>query len=175
MPRFAAFLRGVNVGGNKKVPMAELRAMLAELGYTEISTLLNSGNALFSATGKAEQHARKIEAGILARLGIEVPVIVKSGAELALIAEENQLAAVADNHSRLFVTLTPNAQSLAELAPLAELVVAPEQIQLGKHALYLWCASGVLESKAGAGLMGKAGRAGTTRNWATMAKVIAAL
>ncbi len=155
--------------------MAEWRTMLADLGYTDIKTLLNSGNAVFSATGKAEQHASKIAAAILTNLGIEVPVIVKSAAELTAIAQENQLAAVADNHSRLFATLTPNAASLAELAPIAELVEAPEQIQLGKHALYLWCASGVLESKAGAALMGKAGRAGTSRNWATMEKILAAL
>lgn len=174
MARFAAFLRGVNVGGNNKVPMAELRGLLANLAYTDVQTVLNSGNAVFSASGKADQHARDIRAAILAGIGVDVPVIVKSGIELEAMAKENQLAALADNHSRLFVTVTPGADSLAELAPIAVLVEAPEKIQLGTHALYLWCSNGVLESKAGAALMGKAGRAGTT-HWATMAKVLAVL
>ena len=175
MGRFVAFLRGVNVGGNKKVPMAELRDLLAALGCTDIKTLLNSGNAVFSAEGKAEQHARAIQAGILSSLGFDVPVIVKTKAEMDAIAQENTLAESADNHSRLFVTVTPNPSALAELAPLSQLVEAPEQIVLGKHALFLWCPNGVLESRAGDALMGKAGRAGTTRNWATMLKILAVL
>lgn len=175
MARFVALLRGVNVGGNKKVPMAELRALLAELGYTDIKTLLNSGNAVFSASGKPDGHARKIQAGIAASMGVDVPVIVKTGAEMEAAASENMLAEAADNHSRLFVTLTPSAETLAALAPLSQLVEAPEKIHLGQHALYLWCPNGVLESKAGDALMGKAGRAGTTRNWATFLKILAIL
>ena len=50
MPRFVALLRGVNVGGNKRVPMAELRVALEALGYTNVRTLLNSGNAVFDST-----------------------------------------------------------------------------------------------------------------------------
>ena len=175
MGRFVAFLRGVNVGGNNKVPMAELRDLLAQLGYTDIKTLLNSGNAVFSAPGKADEHARKVQAGIASAMGVEVPVIVKTQAEMDAIARENTLAEAADNHSRLFVTFTPDSVALAALAPLSGLVHPPEQIHLGKHALFLWCPNGVLESKAGEALMGKAGRAGTTRNWATVLKVMSIL
>ena len=57
MPAFIALLRGVNVGGAKRVPMADWRALLAELGYTRVATLLNSGNAVFHATGGASASA----------------------------------------------------------------------------------------------------------------------
>ena len=62
-------------------------------------------------------------------------------------------------------------QALASLAALQPLVVPPERFAAGKHAAYLLCASGILESKAGAALLGKAGRAATTRNWATTLKL----
>ena len=51
----------------------------------------------------------------------------------------------------------------------------PEQLHVGDHALYLWCANGILESKAGAALLGKVGRNATTRNWSTVLKLSALL
>ena len=53
MPTFIALLRGVNVGKGKRVPMAELRDLLSGLGFAEVTTLLNSGNAVFRATGSS--------------------------------------------------------------------------------------------------------------------------
>ncbi len=62
-----------------------------------------------------------------------------------------------------------------ELAPIAALVKAPERIHLGENAVYLWCANGILESKAANALLGKVGRVATTRNWATVLKLHAML
>lgn len=67
MPKFVALLRGVNVGRAKRVPMAELRSLLGELGYTSVATLLNSGNAVFHAPkGTSAQHAADIAAAMKA-------------------------------------------------------------------------------------------------------------
>ena len=86
----------VNVGKAKRVPMAELRALLAGLGYTRVVTLLNSGNAVFQAAGGAPaQHAAAIAAALAAQLNVEVPVIVKSADELAAIVDQNPIQAEA--------------------------------------------------------------------------------
>jgi uncharacterized protein (DUF1697 family) len=169
-------LRGVNVGRGNRVPMAELRALLEDLGYRDVSTLLNSGNAIFSArAGAARSYAERIRRGLIARLGIDVPVIVKSAGEWAAIEAENALAARMGDASRLLVAFTMDAEALESLAPLASLVEPPERWHSGAHAAYLWCPNGSLESKAGAALLGRQGRAATTRNWATVTKIGALL
>ena len=174
--RFAALLRGVNVGGANRVPMAELRALLEALGYGDARTLLNSGNAVFnSATNAARVHADKIRNELISRLNVDVPVIVKSEKDVAAIEAGNALAATATDASRLLVAFTPDAKTLEGLRPIAPLVKFPEKFLLGAHAAYLWCPGGILQSKAGAALLGKPGRAATTRNWATVLKIGALL
>jgi uncharacterized protein (DUF1697 family) len=172
MPTFIALLRGVNVGKAKRVPMADLRALLGELGYTDVATLLNSGNAVFrAARGTPAAHATRIAAAIVERLGVEVPVIVLSAATLDAVVAGNALAPGADDPSRLIVAFVQDPASLADVAAIAPLVVPPERFLVGAQAAYLHCASGILESKAGAALVGKAGRAATPRNWATVMKL----
>jgi uncharacterized protein (DUF1697 family) len=172
MPVFIALLRGVNVGKAKRVPMAEFRALLAGLGYTKVATLLNSGNAVFTATGSsAKKHAADIASAIAGRLKIEVPVVIKSAEELSAIVADNPIQAEASEHSRLLVAFAQDSKALAGLLAIESFVVRPEQFFIGKHAAYLFCAAGILESKAGAALLGKAGRFATTRNWATTLKL----
>lgn len=172
MPRFVALLRGVNVGKAKRVPMTQLRAWLAELGYSGVATLLNSGNAVFQASEKSPaKHAADIAATIAARLKMDVRVIVKSANELESIVADSPLTPAAEEHSRLLVAFVQDPESLSSLAVIEALVVPPERFALGKDAAYLLCASGILESKAGEALLGGAGGAATTRNWATVLKL----
>jgi uncharacterized protein (DUF1697 family) len=165
-----ALLRGVNVGGNKRVPMAEWRALMEGLGYTRVRTLLNSGNAVFDAA-PSPKHAARIRQALIDGLGVDVAVIVKTAAEMAAIEAGNPLVAEVTDASRLIVAFTATAEDLAGLAPLAALAQPPERLHVGPHAAYLWCANGILESKAGAAMLGKAGRAATSRNWATVLKL----
>jgi uncharacterized protein (DUF1697 family) len=172
MPTFVALLRGVNVGKANRVPMAELRALLSGLGYTGVATLLNSGNAVFGApTGTPAKHAKNIAAAISTRLKVEVSVIVKSASELAAILAENPIKAGADEHPRFLVAFVQDAEALSSLVAIESLVVPPEKYAIGKNAAYLLCAAGILESKAWEGLLGKAGKSATTRNWATVLKL----
>jgi uncharacterized protein (DUF1697 family) len=174
MTTFVALLRGVNVGKAKRVPMAEFRKLLAGLGYTGVATLLNSGNAVFRAkSGAAGQHATDIARAIARKLMVEVPVIVKSAKDLAAIQAENPFAVDAAQHSRFLVAFAPDREALSGLAAIQPLVQPPEQFSIGRHAAYLYCADGILESKAGAALLGKAGSAATTRNLATTLKLLA--
>ncbi len=172
MPKYVALLRGVNVGKGKRVPMAELRTLLAQLGYTGVVTLLNSGNAVFDAPrGAPAKLATTIAAAILDRLGVEVPVIVKSADEIDAIVSANKLKVKDEHHSRFLVAFVQDDKAAKSLAVLEPLVVPPEKLVIGKHAAYLYCANGILESKAGAALVGKAGKSATSRNWATVLKL----
>ena len=178
---YIALLRGINVGKAKRVPMADLRSVLGDLGHTDVATLLNSGNAVFRVDrGTPKALAAEISQALAARFQFEVPVVVKSAKELAAIAAANALAAIAaanalaaqaPDPSRLLVAFVQDARQLPGLAAIAPLVAPPEQFLVGKHAAYLYCAKGILQSKAGAALLGKAGKAATTRNWATVLKL----
>ena len=174
MPTYVALLRGVNVGKAKRVPMAELRALLEGLGYSDVATLLNSGNAAFHAPGRsAAKIAAAIRAAIATTFGFDVPIIVTSAQELAAIVADNPIHVDESLHSRLLVAFVQEAETLQGLATIAPLVVPAERFVLGKHAAYLYCAEGILESKAGEAMLGKAGRVATTRNWATVLKLAA--
>lgn len=172
LTRFVLLLRGVNVGKARRVPMAELRTLLSDLGYTQVATLLNSGNAVFSApSGQPDHHATAIARGLVQRLSLEVPVIVKTARSLATIVADKPAVMDGADPSRLLVAFAPTDAALAALAALSPLVAPPEQFVLGTHAAYLHCANGILDSPAGAALVGKLGRSATSRNWATVLKL----
>jgi len=172
VPSFVVLLRGVNVGTAKRVPMAELRALLSGLGYSDVATLLNSGNAVFRApSGTPSRHAAHIAAALADKLKVDVPVIVKSAREFASIVAECPVAVEPSAHSRLLVAFVQAPRTLETLAAIGPLVVPPEQFAIGNQAAYLLCAAGILESRAGEALLGKAGRSATMRNWSTVLKL----
>jgi len=172
MPAFIALLRGINVGKANRIAMADLRALLEGLGCTGVTTLLNSGNVVFRAVrGTPAKHAADITAAIASQMQLNVPVIVKSAQELDAIASGNPWASTAPDPSRLLVAFAQDLKALGSLDAIGPLVVAPEEFLIGPHAAYLHCIGGILESKAGKALVGKAGQAVTTRNWATVLKL----
>jgi uncharacterized protein (DUF1697 family) len=172
MTTFVALLRGVNVGKARRLPMADFRAVLSGLGYTNVSTLLNSGNAVFrAASGTPARLSADIAAAISARLKVEAPVIVKTAGELAAVISENPLRVADDLHSRYLVAFVQDAKALSRLAVMESLVIPPERFAIGKGAAYLLCPAGILESKAWQALVGNAGKPATTRNWATVLKL----
>ena len=158
---------------SKRVPMVEFRSLLSALGHTNIVTLLNSGNAVFRArSGTPRAHAARIAAAIAQKLKVEVPVIVKSARASLLRSWPRILSRIdAAQHSRFLVAFAQEPKSLAGLAVIESLVQRPERFAIGRYAAYLHCANGILESKAGAALLGKAGRGSTTRNLATTLKL----
>lgn len=173
MPAFIALLRGVNVGKSKRVPMADFRQLLEDLGYTNVVTLLNSGNAVFHAPrGTPAKFADCIAAALLKQLGVEVPVIVKSAREFARIVDDCPLEVPAAEHSQFLVAFVQQPKMLTALEGISPLVRRPERFAIGGEAAYLHCAGGILQSKAGEALLGQSRRnATTTRNWATVQKL----
>jgi uncharacterized protein (DUF1697 family) len=176
MPSFVALLRGVNVGKAKRVAMAEWRGQLERLGYTDVATLLNSGNAVFRAPrGPSKKHAAEIAAALESGSGISARAIVKSSAEFASVLEEVPVRKEVLDPTRLFVVFTQEPRALAALASLAELASPGEEFIVARHAAFLRCPNGILASKVGSALLGKAGESATTRNLATVLKLRALL
>ncbi len=172
MPRFVALLRGVNVGKGNRVPMAGLTAMLEELGCTDVTTVLNSGNAVFTSAARSPARlAERIAAALDDRFGVSTPVIVKTAAEIAAIVDECPFAPLDSAQSRLLVAFAMDPATLTALAPLADLAKAPERFVVTRHAAFLYSPKGLLASAVGEALLGRAGRSVTTRNLATTRKL----
>src|SRR6266480_2074013 len=93
MATHVALLRGINVGGNNKVPMADLREVVASLGHTGVSTYIQSGNVLFTARAGAAADAPTLAAGLEKAIeqafGLRLRVVVLSRAELAQVISDN--------------------------------------------------------------------------------------
>ena len=176
MPKFVALLRGVNVGGANRVPMAALRDLLEAAGFTEVATLLNSGNAVFRSSGRvATNHAKVIGQRLQESLAVSVPVVVKQASEFVAAVAENPFVLTEELHSRYLVAFGQDEFAIQGLSALLPMIKEPERLHIGKRAGYLYCAGGILQSKAGSALLGKLGRQVTTRNWATVLKLKALL
>lgn len=164
--RYVALWRGINVGKAKRLAMADLKALLAELGATNVATLLNSGNAVFDM--KKKLGADRIRAAVLDKLGVDAAVILKTAAEWAAIAAV-QPVAEADDPSRLLVAITADVEALQSAADIV--AGSGERFVVTAEAAWLWCGNGILESKAAVALLKQLGERGTTRNWATVQKL----
>jgi uncharacterized protein (DUF1697 family) len=174
MACYIALLRGINVGKAKRLAMADLRALMEPLGFTDVRTLLNSGNAVFDARGgNAAGHAKRLKAAILEQAGIDCEVIVKTAADLVAAVAEHPLRRHAADDSRLLVMFTQDPTSLDLLRPLQDDDWTPEAFAVGGHAAWLWCANGVIESRIAKATGKSLGTRGTARNWATVEKLVA--
>jgi uncharacterized protein (DUF1697 family) len=171
MPRYVALFRGINVGKAKRIAMAELRVLLGKLGYTDVATLLNSGNAVFTGRSAPNQrHAMRIREAVARKLGVDAHVVVKSAKEIAAIVSGNALAAAGDP-SRLLIAFVQDDKGLAAVKKLATQDWGNERLHVGGQAAYLWCADGILESRVLEELLCDLKGLGTTRNWATLNKI----
>jgi uncharacterized protein (DUF1697 family) len=134
--------------------------------------LLNRGHVVFDCNNKeASLSAARIEDALVMRLGVAARVTVLDAEQLDGVVEDNCLCDMSNDHSRLLVAVLNNPADRAKLEPLAHQDWKPEAFALGRWAAYIWCADGILASRAAAA-MGKAvGDAVTTRNWTTINKL----
>ncbi|MCW3815544.1 DUF1697 domain-containing protein [Micromonospora sp. DR5-3] len=165
--RYAALLRGVNVG-TTRIAMADLRRLVADLGHEDVKTYLQSGNAVFTSretdTGKL---AQGIERAIADELGLTVPVLVRSGADLAAVAAASPYAGRQDDPTRVlvaFLSAKPTAAKVKDLtAPAGENL---EYEVIGRELHLHFPDGGYGRTKfTNAYLEKKLGLVATTRNW----------
>jgi uncharacterized protein (DUF1697 family) len=172
--RYVALLRGINVGPHKRIAMADLRALLAGLGYGEVQTLLQSGNAVFAAEGSPEQVTHELKDKIATELGMEVEIVVRTRDELASVVERDPLGDVAGDPKRYqvsFLSAEPKPEVARELAALD---FAPEQCVFSGREIYAWHPDGIHSSKLAKQLSDRRlGVTATARNWNTVVKLLA--
>jgi uncharacterized protein (DUF1697 family) len=163
MPRYVVLLRGINVGKAKRVAMADLRALLADAGFTDITTHLNSGNVVL--TGRSATPAR-LEAAIEQGTGVRSSCVVLTDKELRAIVDAHPLADVATNGSRMMAHVLgaePEPDALE-----AALALDPQHARPGPRVIYQWCPDGLLKAPE---ITAKLGVVVTARNWNTITKL----
>ena len=175
MATYVALLRGINVGGNKMVAMAELRAALTKAGFSNVKTLLQSGNVILDAGASSPAKLEsQLEAEIKKRFSLEVEVHVRSAAELAAVIKANPFVAEAKRDpSHLLVTFYKSPLDPAKVKAAQAGIEGPERLKADGRHLYMVFPEGIGRSKATV-VVGKVlGPSGTARNWNTVQKLAA--
>ncbi|MFD5779628.1 DUF1697 domain-containing protein [Streptomyces sp. NPDC126933] len=173
---YAALLRGINVSGHKRIPMADLRELLSELGHDEVRTYLQSGNAVFTSGSDDESAlAAALERAIDQRFGFTVDCLVRDAAYLREVAEACPFPAATLEGKQLHVTFFSEHVDPGRLASLDQDTYLPEEFRLGDRALYLYVPNGLGRSKLAEALAKPAlfkGVTATSRNWNTVRKLV---
>jgi uncharacterized protein (DUF1697 family) len=167
---YVAMLRAVNVGGHNRVPMARWRDQLAALGYTGVRTHLQSGNAVFEAGRCAPgEVAATVAAALADDPGVQVPVVVRSGPQLAAVVAAHPLREVAADPARLQVTFLSHDADPEPLRDIAAHVLGDDVARLLGRELYVWSPAGIHRSKlTPAFVERRCGGSATARNWNTV-------
>jgi uncharacterized protein (DUF1697 family) len=163
MTTYIALLRAVNVGGTGKLPMADLKAMCAELGFANVRTYIASGNVVF----QSKLAEKKVKAALEARLevlaGKPVGVLIRTAAEMAEVLASNPFPNAAPNRCvAIFLDEKPTDDVVEGVAGQND-----EEIKLGTRELYVHYGDGMADSK----LKIPAAKNGTARNMNTVAKL----
>ncbi|MEV0174794.1 DUF1697 domain-containing protein [Streptomyces sp. NPDC050803] len=173
---YAALLRGINVGGAKKVPMAELRSLLEGLGHGAVRTYLQSGQAVFTADhGDEDSLAAELAEAIEKQFGFAVDVIVRDHAYLEAIVEACPFPAAELEAKQLHVTYFSAPVDAERFAEIDQDACLPEEFRLGDRALYLYAPNGLGRSKLAEHLSKprlNKGVIATSRNWNTVVKLV---
>ncbi len=187
MASHVALLRGINVGGRNKVPMADLREVVTSLGHTEVTTYIQSGNVMFTtADTDTSKLAAALESAIEDRFGIWSSVVVLSRDELAQVLAGNPYPD--EPNPKLvhvvFLNAEPPEDLLARIAAAESAVAAKgsrDTVQAAGQALFLHTPDGFGTSELAQALFRiisapakqkKQGLAATARNWATSTKLL---
>ncbi len=172
MPTHVVLLRGVNLG-KRRVSMAELRTLLEKLGYSDVSTYVQSGNAALTSKKKAESRiAKELEAELTNAFGFAVPVIVRSRADLADVVRNNPFPDAAADPTKLHVTFLGQSLDKSWLSHLAAADFRPEEFATRKREVYLSLPKGLGRSKLAVAMEKALRGSGTTRNWRTVTALL---
>jgi|SRR5215471_12929652 len=174
MLRYIGLLRGINVGGNKMVSMADLRALLSKMGFEDVQTLLQSGSVVFGATKKSPGALeRELEDALEKTLKMKVDFHVRTADEWREVIDSNPFTAEAKKDpARLVVTCYKSPLDPAKVKAAQAAITGPEKLRADGRHLYMTFPDGQGNSKA-AIVVGKMLGPGTARNWNTVLKLAA--
>ena len=170
MPRSIALLRGVNVGGKGMLPMAALRDALAAAGYPDARTYVQSGNVVLS--GAASTIETDLAAILSKEFGLTVPVIVRTGPQLAKVVSGNPFLRAEADPGRLLVGFLHDKPTKAAADAIDPHRADPDELRIVGREVYFWCPNGWGNSKVSNGLEKALGTAMTARNWRTVTTLL---
>jgi uncharacterized protein (DUF1697 family) len=167
VPTYVALLRGINVGGKNKLPMADLRSLVESLGHTDVTTYIQSGNVVFTSSKPVA--AKALETAIKDRFGIGLTVVLRTPAELAKVVKANPFAP--GDLSKVHVGFMAEKPSKALIAKLDATRFEPDAVVVHGAELYFHLPDGMGHSKL-PDYVGRALKIPTTvRNWNTVLKL----
>jgi uncharacterized protein (DUF1697 family) len=175
MSGFIALLRAVNVGGTGIIRMADLKAICEKAGFTDVTTLLQSGNVVFRAKGGEKAVAKKLADAIEKSHGFRPAVMVRTAAEIAAVMAANPYKPEEKSDpSHLIVAFAADAPTSGAAERVAAIKVSRERLALGGRELYIHYATGQGTSKVTNAVIERAlGVPATARNWNTVGKLLA--
>jgi uncharacterized protein (DUF1697 family) len=168
MTTAVSMLRGINVGGARKVPMEELRRCYESLGYTKVRTYIQSGNVVFDYRGTdSEPAARNLETELERRFGFKVAVIIRTSQEMHRIIENFPFTRAEEEYAHVtFMSTKPSGVPSEEIAKACG---RAEKFMISGREVYLFCPNGYGRTKlSNAFLEKKLNLLATTRNWRTV-------
>jgi uncharacterized protein (DUF1697 family) len=174
MARYIAFLRGINLGGKRRVPMAELRAVLADAGYEDVLTHLQSGNVVLTSDAKPRQLERALSGQLERAFGFRIGVVVRTRDELADVIAHDPFGAEADDPGRYQVSFLSGEPEPGGVKELEGAQAPPERVDARGREVYGWHPGGVGRSELAKQITAE--RLGvdevTARNWRTITKLL---
>lgn len=175
MKTYIAMLRGINVSGQKKVPMAELKALVEGLTYQNVRTYIQSGNVLFEYK-EADPLilSKQLQEKIADVFGFEVPVIIRTPEEMQTVIKANPFIKAHETEpEKIYLTFLAETPDKEHIAKLQELRYEPEQFVLSGKEIYLYVPEGYGNAKLNNNLFeNKLKVKATTRNWKTVNELV---
>jgi len=175
MTTYVALLRGINVGGNQMIAMAELRAALGEMGLADVRTLLQSGNVVFRARARGPARLEALlEKTAGTRFGFSPDFHVRTADEWRAVVEANPFRREAQSDpGHLLVTFFKAPLDQERVRKLQAAITGPEIARADGRQLYMTFPDGIGSSKAAVLVDKMLGVRGTARNWNTVMKLAA--
>jgi uncharacterized protein (DUF1697 family) len=170
MPTYAALLRGINVGRNKRIGMADLRSLVEALGHESVKTHLQSGNVVFESPKRRDRAlGDAIEQAIASELGMDVTVIVRRSDELAAVVEVGPYGGRTSDHKRIHVAFLSDVPKAAAVKGFGIEEFAPDEMTIVGREAHLLYPDGYARTKlTNAVIEKRLGVRATTRNWRTV-------
>lgn len=168
---YVSLLRGINVGGHKKIKMDQLRDSFEALGFERVKTYIQSGNIVFAAANLSPAVlAKKIEEQILSDFGFPVPLVLRTAEELKATVENNPFLKERDvDLEKLHVMFLSDVLASSAIKKLAELTTAPDQARCLDRHIYFSFPNGVSQSVLFKSPIDRIlAVVNTTRNWKTV-------
>lgn len=173
--KYISMLRGINVSGQKKIKMADLKALYENLGFANVITYIQSGNVIFESGDSDMAHLiSRIEKTIEEKYGFHVPVDIRTNREMEKIINycPYEEAGVEKNGSKVLVTFLLSVPSATRIDDIKKYVVHPERLTIYGREVYLYCPNGYGKSKlSNTFLESKFDVRATTRNWKSVQKL----